>query len=295
MSELIELLGVCPGAGLPQIEWSQQVETQPGYSLHRFRMAALTGQTQGVLVLPEGQGPFPAVLYCHAHGNAYEIGHDELLSGRPALQSAYGPVLAQMGLASVAIDLAPFGSRQSEGPESALAKAAQWRGESLMGHMLHDLSNALFLLQGHEKVDAKRIATLGLSMGATHAYWMAALHPKIAACAHLCAFANIGPLVASGAHDLHGPYMTVPGFLLKGDMCDVAASIAPRPQLICAGAEDPLTPPEALQPALDRLRRRYREVGSAALEVMTVEGVGHIETPQMRQAVLAFLGRHLRA
>lgn len=246
-----------------------------------------------LMIRPRAEGSYPAVLYCHAHGNRYTLGSEELIEGRPSLHAPYGSALARLGIASLAIDLAPFGKRQPEGPESALAKAAHWRGESLMGRMLTELSAALAMLAAHPQVNEDRIATLGFSMGATHAYWMAALHPDIRATAHLCAFADIAPLIDTGAHDLHGPYMTVPGLLREGDMGDVAALIAPRPQLICSGAQDPLTPDTALAPAIQRARAAYG--GSSALEVHIDPNVGHTETADMRAAVLRFLERHLLA
>jgi hypothetical protein len=103
---------------------------------------------------------------------------------------------------------------------------------------------------------------MGLSMGATHAYWLAALDERVAAVAHLCAFADMAPLIASGAHDLHGIYMSVPGLLAKGDMGDVAALIAPRPQFIAWGGRDPLTPEAAISPALSRVTAPIAQAGA---------------------------------
>ena len=161
--------------------------------------------------------------------------------------------------------------------------------------MLSELSHALGALADHPAIDADRIATLGISMGATHAYWLAALEDRVAACAHLCAFTNIGPLIETGAHDLHGIYMTVPGFLDHGDMGDVAALVAPRPQWIGSGGRDPLTPPEALNPALSTLRQAYESQGAAdRLTVLVAPEAGHQETPAMRRAVLDFLDDALR-
>ena len=125
-----------------------------------------------------------------------------------------------------------MGARRREGTEAALAKAALWRGGTLMGRMLEDLAAGLDALTADPGVDAGRVGAMGLSMGATHAYWLAALDDRVSAVAHLCAFADMAPLLSSGAHDLHGIYMTVPGLLSHGDMGDVAALIAPRPQFI---------------------------------------------------------------
>jgi len=247
-----------------------EVETAPPEALgpHALRRVTVRmggAAIPGLYLCPAGPGPHPAVVYCHAHGGRFETGAAELTGGRPALQGPYGPALAGLGIASLAIDLAPFGARQGEGPEAALAKACLWEGRPLMGRMLAELHGAFGWLAARPEIDAARIGTLGLSMGGTHAYWLAALEPRVAACAQLCVLADIAPLIASGAHDLHGPYMTVPGLLAEGDMGDVAALVAPRPQLVALGGTDPLTPREARDPALARLRAGYGEGG--ALEV----------------------------
>ena len=65
-------------------------------------------------------------------------------------------------------------------------------------------------------------------MGATLAFWLAALDPRMKAVAHLCCFADLETLVASGAHDLHGLYMTVPGLLAVARTGEIAGLIAPR-------------------------------------------------------------------
>jgi len=289
---LWSLLGLPGGPPGPATGDPGPADPLGAHRLQRLTLRMGGRAIPGRYLRPAGPGPHPAVLYCHAHGNRYETGAAELTEGRPALQGAYGPALADLGIASLAIDLAPFGARQGEGPETALAKACLWHGRPLMGQMLAELHAAFGWLDARPEIDGARIATLGLSMGATHAYWLAALEPRVAGCAQLCVFADIAPLIATGAHDLHGPYMTVPGLLAAGDMGDVAALIAPRPQLVGLGADDPLTPPAARDPALARLRATYGAAG--ALEVHVAEGTGHVETPALRAAVLAFLAWHLR-
>ncbi|MCP4305243.1 MAG: alpha/beta hydrolase, partial [bacterium] len=41
--------------------------------------------------------PVPALLYCHAHGDRYSIGREELLDSRPALQGPYAADLVERG------------------------------------------------------------------------------------------------------------------------------------------------------------------------------------------------------
>ena len=127
-------------------------------------------------------------------------------------------------------------------------------------------------------------------MGATLGYWLGAVEPRVAAVAHLCCFADFGPLLESGAHDLHGVYLTVPGLLALASNGEIAGTIAPRPQFVGLGADDPLTPPEAREPALARLRAAYAAAGAeAALRVRVEPNVGHRETPEMRAEVMRFL------
>ena len=288
--DLWRLLGF-PGGPPPAVSGHvRDIDRPSGLVRETLAIETESGALPGTLLHAGAAEPRPAVLYCHAHGDRFDIGRRELMEARPALSSAYGPVLAERGFAVLCIDMPGFNERLQEGTESALAKAALWRGRPLFGQMLAELSAALDYLAGRPDIDDTRIAALGLSMGATHAYWLAALDRRIAAVAHLCAFANIGPLIETGGHDLHGPYMTVPGLLRHCDMADIAAMIAPRPQLVAAGATDPLTPPGALEPALTRLRAAYAGAGVPDfLTIVIDEKTGHEETAAMRAAVLRFL------
>ncbi len=236
-----------------------------------------------------------AILYCHAHGDRYGIGAREMIDGRPALlDPPTALVLAEAGYTVLCIDMPCFGQRQDDGVEPVVAKAALWQGKPLFGRQIIELTLALTALSNLPGVDPARVGAFGLSMGATHAYWLTALADRVAAAAHLCAFADIAPLIETGAHDLHGLYMTVPGLLAHGDMGDVAALIAPRPQLVGWGTDDPLTPPQAITPAVARLGEAYRAAGVAD-RLITIEapGSGHKETAAMRAAVLGFFERHL--
>ena len=268
---------------------SSTTEDRGDHVVEQLALEIRGAAVRGILCRPPGEGPFPAVLYCHAHGGRYEIGAGELVDGRPSLIAPYGPVLARAGFVALAVDMPTFGERREPG-ESALAKALLWHGSTLMGAMLGDHLAAFDHLAGRSDVDAGRIAALGLSMGATHAFFLGALQPALAGVAHLCCFADWQSLVATGAHDLHGHYMTIPGLLAQTSVGRIGGMVAPRPQLVAVGDLDPLTPPEAVDAALAETRAAYAARGAAeALTIVRSPDTGHVETPAMRAAVLAFL------
>ncbi|WP_103333836.1 alpha/beta hydrolase family protein [Pseudotabrizicola formosa] len=232
-------------------------------------------------------GPVPAVLILHAHGNRYDIGAAEMVHGRPALHTPTGPALARRGIASLCLDMPCFGSRAGQS-ESATAKALLWEGRSLAGQMLCDNLAALDWLSAQPGIDPARLGVFGLSMGATLAYWLAALDPRLRAVAQECCFADFRRLIALGQHDLHGIYLTVPGLLAHASNGQIAGMVAPRAQFIGLGDLDPLTPPAAVDPALAEVRAAYARNGGRLL-IHREPASGHVETPAMHAAMLDFM------
>ena len=273
----------------------RDVDESGDHILERLIFETSAGEAvRGFVTRPPSHARLPAILYIHAHGNRYDIGSNELLHGRPALQGPLGAVLAEEGFVTLAIDMPGFGSRAGSS-ESALAKARLWRGGSLAGQMLGELSSALDYLVSRPDVDADRLGSFGISMGATLGYWLGAVDPRLSCVAQLCCYADFGRLIETGAHDLHGIYLTVPGLLNMASNGEIAGLVAPRPQLISIGDLDPLTPPVAVDEALAETRAAYAAAGAADNLVIHREAdIGHQESPAMRRAVLTFLERHLK-
>lgn len=234
----------------------------------------------------------PAVLVVHAHGGRYDIGAGELVDGRPAMPDPLGPELARAGIVTACVDLPCFGRRALHETEGAAAKAALWQGGSLAGRMLGELASQLDWLASRPDVDARRIGVFGLSMGATLGTWLAAVDARVAALAQMVCMADIAALIRSGAHDLHGPYLTVPGLLRLASNGTIAGLVAPRPQVVGIGDRDPLTPRDAADIALADLRAAYAAAGAeTALTVVRDPLAGHEVTPAMRAAALALFRR----
>ena len=255
----------------------------------------LTLETNGTLIpatltRPERTGRIPGVLYCHARSDP-ALGRKELLNGSPYLQEpAYGAALARLGIAALCVDMPGFGDRRAEGTEAKLAQDRANAGRSLFATMLGELAAALGYFRSRDDIHDHRVFTLGFSMGAAHAFWLAALEDGVAGTAHACMLADLGPMIEDGSQALLGPALSVTGLLKIAEIGDVAGLAAPIPQLVCHGRKDPLTPLAARDNALARLQTAYSH-DPGKLQTMIDANAGHSESAAMRVAILDFLAQ----
>jgi acetyl esterase/lipase len=234
--------------------------------------------------------PAPVILYHHAHGGKYHLGKDELINGRGSIRNPpYAEVAASMGYCAFCADTWAFGERATRA-ELDLFKDMLWHGRVLWGMMVYDSLRAIDYLVTRPEVDASRIANLGLSMGSTMAWWVAALDKRIRVCIDICCLTDFRALLETNGLDRHGIYYYVPGLLKHFTTAQINAMIAPRPHLSLAGNLDPLTPPGGLDRIDEYLRSVYE--GSDAWRLFRQDG-GHQETPEMRGEITAFLKKHL--
>jgi len=237
--------------------------------------------------------PLPVILYNHAHGNHYERGKRELIDGSDALQMPpFAQALTEAGYAALCIDHWGFGERRTR-TESAIFKLFLWQGRVMWGMMLYDSLRAVDYLVTRPDVDPERIGTLGLSMGSTMAWWLAALDERVRVCVDLCCLTDYDALIATDGIDLHGLYYYVPDLLRHFTSAQINALIAPRPHLSLNGDLDPLTPPAGLDRIDAELRHVYDEAGAPDAWQMHRSSTGHYETPAMREAIMRFLTRWL--
>lgn len=235
----------------------------------------------------------PCVLYNHAHGNDYVLGKRELLEGRaPGQLPPYAKALTSAGFAALCVDTWCFGERRGR-TESAVFKEMLWRGQILWGMMVYDSLRAIDYLVLRPDVDGGRLATLGISMGSTMAWWVAALDTRIKVCIDLCCLTDYQALIESGGLDGHGVYYFVPSLLKHFTSAQINALIAPRVHLSLAGIYDPLTPPAGLERIDRELCQVYKDAGNEAGWKLVRSATGHFETAAMRTAVLDCLRRSL--
>ena len=293
--ELYDLLGDLPDRQRPITAAAVAIEETDEYVLEKL-LLDLNGveQVPAYFVRPQGADrPLATALYNHAHGGDYVLGKDELLCGRSALQQPpYTSQLTRMGYAALCIDTWAFGERRGRA-ESEIFKEMLWRGQVMWGMMVYDSIRAVDYLVSRDDVDAVRIATLGISMGSTMAWWLAALDERIKVCIDICCMTDFEALIETRNMDGHGIYYYVPRLLKHFTAAQINALIAPRHHLCLAGNFDMLTPPAGLDRIDTELSAVYADAGAADAWRMVRYGCGHLETAAMRAEVAAFLTEHL--
>lgn len=224
---------------------------EQGYQRIRISYTSQEGDPiPAFLLVPQGNGPFAAVLVHHQHHGQRHLGKSEVcdLAGDPL--QAFGPVLAKQGIVVLAPDSICFEDRRSNrtGIEADEGDVDQHynemcyrllRGDTLMRKVLSDSAQGISLLRAHPLVDRERIGMMGHSYGGNTALFHGALDERIRfAC-------------ASGAACTYGYKMkhqvgiemaeVIPGFAARFDIPDLIACFAPRPILLVSATKDPFS------------------------------------------------------
>jgi dienelactone hydrolase len=145
------------------------------------------GRMRGLLVLPPGRGPFPAVLYLHGAGG----------SRRQFLADA--KAFARKGVAGLTIDSAWARARSSD--PGGLAAVRRFR--DLEAATVADLRRSVDLLRSLPTIDGGRIGFVGWSAGAREGAIFAGVERRVRSFV----------LVAGGAAPVESYLASVPGKL----------------------------------------------------------------------------------
>ncbi|WP_119307251.1 dienelactone hydrolase family protein [Cohaesibacter haloalkalitolerans] len=273
-----------------------------------FNVTAESRITALVLV-PKGEGPFPAALLLHDHGSRFDIGKekgirpwydDARLAASHDWSDRYfsglfpGEELARRGYVVVAIDALGWGDRIGNGYEAQQALACNLfnLGSSLAGLVAaEDIRSARFVRM-LPKVDPDRLVAVGFSFGAFRAWQLAALSDDVKAAVAVCWMATINGLMVPGNNQLRGQsawYMTHPGLAKCLDYPDVAALAAPKPLYFMSGEDDPLFPRQAVQQAYERMQRVWSAFGKSENLRTELWPGGHGFTRDRQQAAFDWL------
>lgn len=200
------------------------------------------------LLIPKGNGPFPAVLIHHQHNRERHFGKSEVcgLHGDP--MQAFGAELVKKGFVVLAPDSICFEDRRKNKKGITPDEEGDFlqhynemcyrilKGNSLMKKVIEDADIGFNLLTNHKMVDKSRIGVLGHSYGGNTVLFQAAVNEEIKfACSSgaACTYKN---KIEFGT----GIEMAevIPGFIEKYDIYDLVQCIAPRPILIVSASND---------------------------------------------------------
>jgi cephalosporin-C deacetylase-like acetyl esterase len=296
--ELWSLLGDLPWRHKPRPPKVLATEKHDGYTLERL-VLDLNGiePVPALLLIPDKRAPrAPGLLYIHWHGGMYDLGKEQLLVGVDA-QPAYAPVCAEKGVVALAIDGWCFGERKHDengrrGEEDTF-KEMYWKGRVLFGMMMFDEFRGVDYLAGRPEVDSSRLGVLGMSMGATKAWWLAALDPRLRVCMDVCCLTDFAELLK--VHNLsgHGLYYYVPSLLKHFQTAQINELIVPRAHLSVNGRLDELTPPAGVERIRDYLLPLYQKYGKLKDCHIEMFECPHWELPQMRKLIVEWMDTYL--
>jgi hypothetical protein len=221
-----------------------RTETRDGLAFHRVGLEIAAGQTnEGWLLIPAGQGPFPAVLVPF-----YEP-ETSIGLGKPNRDFALQ--LARRGFVTLAIG-SPGGDAWRPDTGQAICQP--------LSYLAYVAANCHTALSQRPEVDAARIGIVGHSYGGKWAMFAACLHEKFACAAwsdpgiawdegrpnvnyweewYLGKVAGQTRLrgVPTAENPRTGAYQKL--YEAGHDLHELQALMAPRPFLVSGGAEDP--------------------------------------------------------
>lgn len=201
------------------------------------------------LLLPNGSGPFPAVMIHHQHNGEWYLGKSEVcgLKGDPL--NAFGPEFARSGFIVLSADSVGFEDRrriQRVGKEED--EETDWlqyyngmayrlvQDRFLITTVLNDAFIGIDLLTSLPQVNLNKIGIMGHSYGGSITIFHAAIDERVkfacasgAACSYKNKIQNETGLEMS---------LIVPGILDKFDIPELTICVSPRNILFVSSTDD---------------------------------------------------------
>lgn len=289
--ELYRLLGKLPSRARNVSAKLVSTEDRGSYILEKL-ILDLNGlePAPAYFAKPKGRsGRLPTVLFNHSHGGGYQIGKLEFIEGREYLSTPpYAEFLTSLGYNALCFDAWIFGERATRS-ELETFKEMLWHGRVLWGMMVYDSLKAIDYLVSRADVDARRLGTVGMSMGSSTAQWIGALEPRLKVIVDICCLTDWHTLEQVKGLHRHGIYYYVPDLLSHFTAAQMNALIAPRAHLSLAGNHDALTPVAGLDHIDRELKAIYASAGYPENWRLLRYDSGHLETPAMREQIRKWL------
>lgn len=294
-------------------------EQRDGYEARKIRFnLSEWSRVPAYLLVPEGKGPFPAIVLLHDHGAHFSIGKEKMV--RPfyvapeVMEDAdqwasqcydgqyVGDYLARHGYVVLAVDALFWGERgRKEGTsydaQQALASNFLQMG-ALWGAFINvdDMRSAEFLAS-LPFVDKERVGSLGFSMGAYRSWMLAALTDVVRASASICWMNTTEHLMTLTNNQNKGGSayaMLIPALRRYLDYPHVASIACPKPTLFFNGTQDKLFPIEGVRDAYREMEAVWKSQGASDHLVTKLWDEKHFFNKEMQKETLEFFDRWLK-
>lgn len=270
------------------------------------------------LLVPEGKGPFPAIVMLHDHGAHFTIGKEKMVRpfevGQEVMADAddwatrcydgqyVGDYFAAHGYVVLAVDALLWGERgRKEGADydsqQALASNFLQMGGSWGGFIAMDDVRSAEFVASLPFVDKNRVGCLGFSMGAHRAWMLSALTDVVQASAAVCWMNNTDHLMTLTNNQNKGGSaysMIIPGLRRYLDYPHVASIACPKPSFFFNGTRDKLFPVEGAEEAFAVIEEVYRSQGVSDRLVTRLWNEQHFFSKAMQEETLHFFDQWLK-
>ncbi len=257
---------------------------QDGYRIEKLYYESLPDlYVPANLYIPEGEGPFPAILYVCGHSRTQKANYQ-----------AHARRFAQLGFVCLIFETIQWGEVRGEhwGPYSLGKFHWYSRGYNPGGVETWNGIRGLDLLEQHPKVDAGNMGVTGISGGGAYSWYIAALDDRIKAAAPVCGTGTIEAHVHERTLDGHCDCM-MPLNTYSRDVHDMGALFAPKPLLIASADRDGLFSIESVRESYGHMKNIYRLYGARdAIQLIETPG-GHSYHEKSRTAIFSFFLKHL--
>lgn len=294
-------------------------EQRDGYEARKIRFnLSEWSRVPAYLLVPEGEGPFPAIVLLHDHGAHFSIGKEKMV--RPfhvapeVMEDAdqwasqcydgqyVGDYLARHGYVVLAIDALFWGERgRKEGTsydaQQALASNFLQMGASWGAFINVDDMRSAEFLASLPFVDKKRVGSLGFSMGAYRSWMLAALTDVVRASASICWMNTTEHLMTLTNNQNKGGSayaMLIPALRRYLDYPHVASIACPKPTLFFNGTRDKLFPIEGVKDAYREMEAVWQSQGASDRLVTKLWDEKHFFNKEMQKETLEFFDRWLK-
>lgn len=308
-------------------------EQRNGYKAKKVRLN-LTDWTRVdvYLLVPDSEGPHPAILLLHDHGGHFLIGKEKMISPisskaitdnskgniLPVLSDTLvindanrwaeqcyggqflGDYLAQNGYAVVCGDGLFWGERgRKEGVRKD--KLNEFAGNLMgLGYCLSGITSAedSYLAQWVAtlpEVDSKRIGCAGFSMGGYRAWMASALTDVIGPTAAVCWMTTTDNQFSWEYGRENGGYAnTLPTIRHYMDHPHIASIACPKPLFLINGENDKLFKMPGVKSAYATIKSVYESQNAANLFRSEILPMGHWCGPEIQSKLLDFFDEYLK-